>query len=94
MIEQTLMQSVRTYGGLTRRCGMDGFQAGNLAIWQLPTPVTAEVNRAMQEFTGLKHQTRDHHKYLPLSRTQRDDQNAQNILSYLQSATYLTFIQH
>ena len=73
VIEQTLMQSVRTYRGLTRGCGMDGLQR---SIWQLPTPATSEVNRAMQEFTGLKHQTRDQHKYLPLSRTHRDDQNA------------------
>ena len=27
--------------------------------WPLSTPVTAEVNRAMQEFTGVKYQTSD-----------------------------------
>ena len=30
------------------------------SIWLLSTPVTPEVNQAMQEFTGVKYQ----HKYL------------------------------
>ena len=32
------------------------------AKWLLSMSVTAEVNRAMQDFTGTKHQTSDQHK--------------------------------
>ena len=32
-------------------------------IWLLPMPVTTDVNRTMQDFTGTKYQTSDQHKY-------------------------------
>ena len=59
VIEQALMHSIKSYGGLTRGRVMTELQH---AIWQLSTPVTAEINHAMQEFTGIKYQTSDQHK--------------------------------
>ena len=69
VIEQTLMQSVKISGRLTRGRGMDELQR---SIWLLSTAVTPEVNRAMQEFTGVRYKTSDQHKDLSLSRIQRD----------------------
>ena len=42
------------------------------SIWLLSTTVTPEVNRAMQEFNGMRYETSDQHKDLSLSRIQRD----------------------
>ena len=69
VIEQTLMQSVKISGRLTTGRGMDELQR---SIWLLSTAVTPEVNRAMQEFTGVRYKTSDQHKDLSLSRIQRD----------------------
>ena len=43
-------------GGLTRGHGMSEKQR---TIWLCSMPVTAEVNRAMQDFTGPNYQTSD-----------------------------------
>ena len=59
VIEQVLMHSLKTSRVLTRGLGMNESQR---AIWLLSMPVMAEVNRAMQDFTGTKHQTSDQHK--------------------------------
>ena len=79
VIEQSLMRSVKTSGGLTRGRGMDKLQC---PIWLLSTPVTAEVNRAMQVFNGVKYQTSNQHKDLSLSRIQRDHQDAQKMFGF------------
>ena len=50
MIEQTLMKSVKSVGGLTRRRGMGETQRTQ---WLLSLPACSEVNRAMQEVCGL-----------------------------------------
>ena len=59
VIEQTLMRRVKTSGGLPRGRGMDELQ---LSVWLLSTPVIAEMNQAMQEFTCVKYQTSDQQK--------------------------------
>ena len=53
------------------------------SIRLLLTPVTAEVNRTMQEFTGVKYQTNDQHRNLSLSRIQRDHKDAQKMFEFL-----------
>ena len=70
------MRSVKSSVGSTEECGMDELQR---STWLLSTPVTAEVNETIQEFTGVKYQTNDQHKNLSLSRIQKDDQNAQKM---------------
>ena len=62
---------MKTSGGLTKEREMDKLQR---PIWMLPIPVTPEVNRAMQEFTGVKNQSRDQDKDLSFSRIQRGHQ--------------------
>ena len=54
MIEQVLMRSMKTSGGLTRDRGMTEQQ---ILTWLLAMPACAEVNRAMQELRGAKYST-------------------------------------
>ena len=49
VIEQVLMRTVKTTGGLTRGRGMEELQR---AQWVLSMPACSEVNSAMQDFTG------------------------------------------
>ena len=50
VIEQCLMRSLKTSGGLTRGRGMTETQR---LVWVMSSPVCAEVNGAMQELTDL-----------------------------------------
>src|SRR6218665_2401327 len=49
VIEQTLMRSLKTCGGLTRGSGLSDEQR---ALWTMPSPISAQYNAAMQEFTN------------------------------------------
>ena len=51
VIEQVLMRSLKTSGGLTRG---RGFREQQRLIWLLSMLACAETNRAMQELTGVK----------------------------------------
>ena len=51
--------------------------------WLLSTPVAAEMNQNMQEFTGVKYQTNDQYKSLSLIRIQKDPQDAQKMFEFL-----------
>ncbi|CAG2256701.1 unnamed protein product [Mytilus edulis] len=50
MIEQVLMRSVKTAGGLTRGRGMGESQRSQ---WLLSMPACADMNQAIQELTGV-----------------------------------------
>ena len=50
VIEQTLMRSLKSSGGLTHGSGMTEEMR---ALWTMSKPVTARFNNAMQEFTDL-----------------------------------------
>ena len=53
------------------------------AIWLLSTPATAEINRAMQQFTGAKYETSDQHKDVASTRLERDHDDAKKITEFL-----------
>ena len=59
MIEQVLMRSVKSSGGLTRCQGMGEAQR---AEWLLSMPACADINNAMVELTGVGFHTSDQHK--------------------------------
>ena len=80
VIEQALMRSVKSTGGLTRGRGINEVQR---SIWLLSTPATAEINRAMQEFSGVKYHTSDQHKEVSSTRIERDHRDALKIFEYL-----------
>jgi len=50
VIEQTLMHSVKSTGGLTRGRGMNEQQR---LVWVKSMPFCCDVNRSMQDFTGV-----------------------------------------
>ncbi|KAJ8896092.1 hypothetical protein PR048_001434 [Dryococelus australis] len=56
LIEQSLMQSLKCTGDLTRGNGMSLVQR---AIWLLSMPVCAEYNAAMQDFTVVHYDSRN-----------------------------------
>ena len=65
VIEQVLMLSLKTSGGLTRG---RGFTEQQRLIWLLSTPACAETNRAMQELTGVKSNSGEQNKDMSKAR--------------------------
>ena len=80
VIEQVLMRSLKTTGGLTRGRGMTELQR---TVWLLSTPACAEVSRAMQEVTNITYNTSEQHKETSQARLQRDLKDSLKILEYL-----------
>ena len=80
VIEQVLMRSVKTTGGMTRGKGMSEYQR---AQWSLSMPVCAAMNVAMQTFFGTDFHTSSQHKETGKSRIERDNKDSQTFLSFL-----------
>lgn len=59
VIEQVLMRSMKSNGGLTRGQSMSEQQQ---LVWLLSMPASAEVNRAMQELTGVSYDSGEQNK--------------------------------
>ena len=68
-IEQALMKNTKTTGGLTRGRGMSENQR---ALWILSRSNRAEMNDAMQTFTGTNYYSSDQHKEDGKSHKKRD----------------------
>ena len=81
VIEQVLMRSMKSGGGLMRGRGMTEQQR---VVWSLAMPACAEVNRAMQELTGVSFNSGEQNKDMAQSRQARDWKDIQTLLSYLQ----------
>ncbi|KAL2082773.1 hypothetical protein ACEWY4_022591 [Coilia grayii] len=69
VIEQTLMKSLKTMGGLTHGSGMSEEQR---PLWTLSSPISADYNSAMQDFTNLSLFPSEQHKDLTEARMKRD----------------------
>ncbi len=54
IIEQVLMISINTHGGLTRGKGMTENQR---LVWVLSMPVCASINETVQQFNGVSYET-------------------------------------
>ena len=54
IIEQVLMRSIKTHGGLTRGKGMTENQR---LVWVLSMPVCASINETVQQFNGVSYET-------------------------------------
>ena len=54
VIEQALMRSLKTTGGLTRGTGMSETQR---LVWLLSMPMCAEINNTMQALSGIEYST-------------------------------------
>jgi len=81
VIEQVLMRSLKTSGGLTRGWGMTEKQR---LPWLFSRPACAEVNQAMQEFTGINYNTGEQNKDMTAARQARDWKDTLTALQYLQ----------
>ena len=80
VIEQVLMRTLKTSGGLTRGRGITERQR---AIWLLSMPVTSEVTGAMQDFTDVTFYTSEQHKDSSNSIIARDHSDGNKISEYL-----------
>ena len=80
VIEQALMRSVKTSGGLTRGRGMTEVQRSQ---WLLSMPSCAAVNEAMQNLTDVGYHTSEQHKESSTSRQERDKHDIIKVISYL-----------
>ena len=77
VIEQVLMRSLKTSGGLTRGRGMTERQR---VIWLLSMPACAEMNRAMLDLTGVSYSTGEQNKDMTKSRQARDMKDTRTLL--------------
>ena len=81
VIEQVLMRSLKTSGGLTRGRGMTENQR---LLWLLSRPACGEVNQAMQDLTGVNNNTGEQNKDMTTARQARDWKDTLTVLQYLQ----------
>ena len=81
VIEQVLMRSVKSTGGMTCGRGMSELQR---TLWLLSMPACAEMNAAMQCLTCVDFNTSEQHKEVGRSRIARDEKDTLLLLSYLQ----------
>ena len=80
VIEQVLMRSLKTSGGLTRGTG---FGERQRLVWLLSMPACAEINSAMQTLSGVTFTTLEQHKETGATRQARDHKDTQTLVSYL-----------
>ena len=80
VIEQVLMRSLKTSGGLTRGRGMTENQR---TIWALSMPICASVNSTMQGLTEVQLATGDQNQDLSQSRMSRDWSDTQKLVEFL-----------
>ena len=81
VIEQVLMRSMKTTGGLTRGRGMAESQRNQ---WLLSMPACAEVNSAMQDLTDTYFATSEQHKDVTQARQNKDEADKKTLLGFLQ----------
>ena len=81
VIEQVLMRSIKTVGGLTRGRGMSESQQ---ALWILSRPACSEINSTMQELIGNMYTSSDQHKDYSESHKKRDQKDVKSIIDYLE----------
>ncbi len=80
VIEQALMRSIKTQGGLTRGRGMSELQR---LICILAMPACANMNESMQKLTGVTYETSEQHKDTSTARQSRDLSDTMDILSFI-----------
>ncbi|XP_052233279.1 uncharacterized protein LOC127846144 [Dreissena polymorpha] len=87
VIEQTLMRSLKSAGGLTRSSGMTEEMQN---LWTLSEPVTSAYNSVMQEFTDLVYTTSPQHKESTEARIKRDASDLEKMQTNITSCSPYT----
>ena len=82
LIEQTLVRSLKTSGGLTGVRGMEEIQR---LIWIMSKSACSEVNDGIQKLTSVSYTTSDQHKEAGCSRKlkERDLKGTREIIRFL-----------
>ena len=80
VIEQTLVRSLKSTGGLTRGSGFNEHQR---TLWTMPRPVTSAYNHAMQEFSQVVYTTSEQHKESTYARVNRDKADREMLIEKL-----------
>ena len=80
VIEQELMRSLKTTGGLTRGSRMTENQRN---IWVMSRPSCAQVNNTMQNLTEIFHKSSEQIKDISNSRIERDSKDLATIKEFL-----------
>lgn len=87
VIEQELMRSVKSTGGLTRG---RGFTEAQRHIWVESMGACNEINVAMQQFTGVQYCSSHQHKDIFQSRQARDAKDVDKFLRVLSEISPFT----
>ena len=80
VIEQCLMRSLKSTGGLTRG---RGFSETQRLLWVLSMQACAEINSSMQQLTNVKYSTSEQHKEATYAKVKRDAEDTQEVILYL-----------
>ena len=80
VIEQVLMRSIKTDGGLTRGKGITENQR---LVWVMSRPACVSTNEAMQKLSGVTYETSEQHKDTSAARQTRDVSDTLKLISYL-----------
>jgi len=81
VIEQVLMRSIKTVGGLTRGRGMNENQR---LVHLLSTRSCAQINMAMQNLTAVLSSSSDQHKEMSEPRQDKDKNDIHKLLAFLE----------
>jgi 5'-3' exonuclease len=84
VIEQTLMKSLKSTGGLTHGSTMTEQQR---ALWTMSAPIMCEFNTAMQDFNDLSYTTSEQHKDSTDARMERNASDLAKISAKLTSCS-------
>ena len=84
IIEQVLIGSIKTHGGLTRGKGMTKKKR---LVWVLSMPVCASINETMHKFSGVSYETSDQHKDVSAARQARDVSDTVDLIREIRSFT-------
>ena len=80
VIEQVLMRSIKSTGGLTRGRGLGSTQR---TLWLLSMPACSEVHEAMQNLTATQYHSNKEHVEASNSRKVRDSKDIAEIEDFL-----------
>lgn len=79
-IEQSLMRSMKTEGGLTRG---RGFSDDTVMRWILCAPVSTDIATAVEDFAGISSGTSEQHKDLRDSSMKRDANDREKFMNWI-----------
>ena len=91
VIEQVLMKSVKSTGGMTRGRGMSEAQR---AQWLLSMSSCSNINSSMQTITSVEYKTSEQHVKSSQSKTERDYKDKMKLLAFLQNRNPLDLDLH